>query len=379
MLASAVVASAAPMGLLLRASARRLAASTHNINTNAALRCRWATTLVVAEPGLGAASPATAAAVTAAKLLGNDSITVLQINDNTNNNDSNTMALQVPSGTTTIIHVTQSSSNNNSNTIHMTPETVARAVQQVVAESSKDDKITHIVGTSTKFGATLVPRLAALFDSSPVTDIVQIVSPDTFVRPLYASNVLAKVQTTTSTNNNSVQVLSIRPTAFDPAPLQDTALSGAALEHVTVEAYPHSEWVSESSSSGNSSRPDLTAASVVVSGGRGMGSGDQFVLLEQLADALGGGAVGASRAAVDAGMVPNEYQVGQTGKVVAPDLYVAVGISGAIQHLSGMKDSKTIVAINKDKDAPIFQVAEYGLCADLFQAVPELTEKLKSA
>ena len=333
-----------------------------------ASRC-WATTLVVAEPGLGAASPATAAAVTAAQQLSNDnSIVILQMGE-----DANTQ--KVPTGTTKLLTVVQQPPLNT--TTHMTPETVARAVQQVVNDK-EDSTITHVLGTSTKFGATVIPRIAALLQSSPVTDIVQIVSSDTFVRPLYAGNVLAKVQTTTTASTAAVQVLSIRPTAFDPAPLQDRSDSGGAtVEQVTVEAYPHSEWVSDSSSS-NTTRPDLTSASIVVSGGRGMQSGDQFVLLEQLADAMGGGAVGASRAAVDAGMVPNEYQVGQTGKVVAPDLYVAVGISGAIQHLSGMKDSKTIVAINKDKDAPIFQVADYGLCADLFQAVPELTEKLKS-
>lgn len=197
---------------------------------------------------------------------------------------------------------------------------------------------------------------------------------DTFVRPMYAGNVLGKV---VISKQPTVKVLSIRPTSFDKADLVPVPSSDDSIETVTVDsvtAFDKAQWISEAVST--SDRPDLQSASTVVSGGRGIKSGENFPLLESLADKLGDAAVGASRAAVDAGFCPNDWQVGQTGKVVAPNLYIAVGISGAIQHLSGMKDSKCIVAINTDPEAPIFQVADYGLQADLFQAVPELTEKL---
>ncbi|GAA6146296.1 electron transfer flavoprotein subunit alpha/FixB family protein [Thalassolituus maritimus] len=241
---------------------------------------------------------------------------------------------------------------------------LAENMGDLVAELGKG--YSHILASATTTGKDFLPRAAALLDVNMLSDVTAVESDDTFVRPIYAGNAIATVK-----SSDAIKVLTIRGTGFDAA----AAEGGSA----SVESIDVAKDVGTSAFAGEelakSDRPELTAASVVISGGRGMGNGDNFEILYKVADKIGA-AVGASRAAVDAGFVPNDMQVGQTGKIVAPDLYVAVGISGAIQHLAGMKDSKVIVAINKDEEAPIFQVADYGLVADLFDAVPELESAL---
>ncbi|MFW2422825.1 MAG: electron transfer flavoprotein subunit alpha/FixB family protein [Porticoccaceae bacterium] len=236
---------------------------------------------------------------------------------------------------------------------------LAESIAPLLAELAAN--YSHVLAAATTTGKNVLPRVGALLDVQPISDISAVIDASTYKRPIYAGNVIATVK-----SNDSIKVMTVRGTAFDAA-----AASGGTA---TVEAVGSAHASTTSSFVGEevakSDRPDLTAASIVVSGGRGMGNGENFDMLYSIADKLGA-AVGASRAAVDAGFVPNDMQVGQTGKIVAPELYIAVGISGAIQHLAGMKDSKVIAAINKDEEAPIFSVADYGLVADLFQALPE--------
>ncbi|XP_045481244.1 electron transfer flavoprotein subunit alpha, mitochondrial [Harmonia axyridis] len=315
---------------------------------------RLQSTLVIAEHDNKSLSPITQSAITAAKKLGGD-ITVLVAGEQCK---PAVEAIAKASGLSKIL-IAESAAFKG-----FTPESLA----PLVVDIQKKSNFTHIVSGASAFGKALLPRIAATLDVSPVSDIIGVQSADTFVRSIYAGNA---IQTVTATD--PIKVITIRGTNFEADNLEGGSV---AQETVAADSYKtdSTEFISQELS--KSDRPDLSSASVVVSGGRGLKSGDNFKLLYDLADKLNA-AVGASRAAVDAGFVPNDLQVGQTGKIIAPDLYIAVGISGAIQHLAGMKDSKTIVAINKDPEAPIFQVADYGLVADLFKAVPELTEKLK--
>jgi electron transfer flavoprotein alpha subunit len=304
------------------------------------------TILVIAEHDNASLNAATLNVVAAAKAIGGDIDVLVAGSDCTGAADA---AAKVDGVAKVLVA-------DNAAYAHQLAENVAL----LVAEVGKS--YTHILAPSTSNGKNIAPRAAALLDVQAISDIISVESADTFKRPIYAGNVIATVQ-----SSDAIKVLSVRGTAFDGVPAEGGSAAIEAVSAVTDAGV--STFVGEELA--KSDRPELTAASIVISGGRGMQNGDNFEMLYKVADKLGA-AVGASRAAVDAGFVPNDMQVGQTGKIVAPDLYIAVGISGAIQHLAGMKDSKVIVAINKDEEAPIFQVADYGLVADLFDAVPEL-------
>jgi electron transfer flavoprotein alpha subunit len=302
--------------------------------------------LIIAEHDNSSLKPATLNSVTAAKAIGGD-IAILVAGS-----DCQLVAEQAAqvAGISKVLVADNGAFKN----------ALAENVAPLIAELGSG--FSHILATATTTAKNIMPRAAALMDVQAISEISAVVSPDTFKRPIYAGNVIATVQ-----SSDAIKVLTVRGTAFDAASAEGGSASIEVIDSATDAGV--SEFVGEEVAA--SDRPELTAAKIVVSGGRGMGNGENFEMLYSLADKLGA-AVGASRAAVDAGFVPNDMQVGQTGKIVAPDLYIAVGISGAIQHLAGMKDSKVIVAINKDEEAPIFSVADYGLVADLFAALPEV-------
>ena len=305
--------------------------------------------LVVAEHDNDSIKTATLNTVTAAQAIGDDVHVLI----------AGSLCQGAVTAAAEIAGVTKVISADSEAYAHQLPENVAPLLVELAKNYS------HILSAATTTGKNLMPRAAGLLDVAQISDIVEVKSEDTFVRPIYAGNAMATVQ-----SSDSVKMITVRTTAYAEAAMGGTA----SIENYDfVSKQEVATFVSEQLSV--SERPELTAASIVISGGRGMQNGENFVLLEKVADKLGA-AIGASRAAVDAGFVPNDMQVGQTGKIVAPDLYIAVGISGAIQHLAGMKDSKVIVAINKDEEAPIFQVADYGLVGDLFKVLPELEAAL---
>jgi len=308
------------------------------------------TILVIIEHNKGAIAPATLNTITAANMLA-EPVEALVAGDDVKQVAN--AALQISSISKVLIA-------DSGEYAHHLAENLAPLIQQIA------QNYTHVFAPATTFGKNIMPRAAALLDVMQISDIIEVISHDTFKRPIYAGNALATVQ-----SSDSIKLITVRSTAFDAA---EASGGSATIESISGTGSSQLSEFESSELSGNE-RPELTSAGIIISGGRGMQDSANFAMLENVADKLGA-AVGASRAAVDAGFAPNDYQVGQTGKVVAPDLYMAVGISGAIQHLAGMKDSKVIVAINKDEEAPIFQVADYGLVADLFDAVPELDSKL---
>lgn len=315
---------------------------------------RWNSTLLIADHTEETLSPLTLKTITAAKQLGNP-ITCMVAGPKIG---PAVDALKTVDGIEKILTIESDSLKG------WLPEVMVN----VVMEAHKKNNYSHILTGASSVGKNFLPRLAALLDVSLISEIIGIKSPDTFVRTIYAGNALMELKAL-----DAIKLITVRGTAFDATPIgsADCPVEAFAAESATAPA--NVKWIKSELT--KSERPELTAANRVIAGGRGMKSGENFKMLFDLADKLNA-AVGASRAAVDAGFVPNDLQVGQTGKIVAPELYVAIGISGAIQHLAGMKDSKTIVAINKDPDAPIFQVADLGLVADLFQAVPEINEKI---
>jgi electron transfer flavoprotein alpha subunit len=314
---------------------------------------RFESTLVIAEHDNENLSPSTLSSITAAKQIGGD-VTCL------------VAGVKVAS-----VVAQLSKAEGVSKILMVEDEALKGALPEkltpLILASQKQFSFSHIIAGATAIGKNLLPRVAAKLDVSPISEVIGIKGSDTFVRSIYAGNAILTLK-----SKDKVKVLTVRGTNFEKAAIGSGSAPSEAAPAADLKN-DLSEWLNQELT--KSERPELTAAGKVISGGRGMKSGDNFKMLYELADKLNA-AVGASRAAVDAGFVPNDMQVGQTGKIVAPELYVAIGISGAIQHLAGMKDSKTIVAINKDPEAPIFQVADYGLVADLFKAVPEINEKI---
>lgn len=317
------------------------------------LNRRFASTLVIVEQTNSAVASSSLSAISAASKLGGP-ITALI---------TGSSADKISASVASLPGVEKVLVANDSCYDHALPEVLAPLIADIV----KSSVFSHVLSAHSAVGKNVLPRTAALLDVAQISDVIEILGEDQFVRPIYAGNAIATVKSL-----DKIKLLTIRPTSFPP--VSATAGKTAEISIVSTKSITTTKWISEELN--KSDRPELSSSKVVISGGRGLKNGENFKILYDLADKLGG-AVGASRAAVDAGFVSNDLQIGQTGKVVAPKLYIAVGISGAIQHLAGMKDSKTIVAINKDPDAPIFQVADYGLVADLFTAVPELTQKIK--